>query len=80
MGSLAQEGTDYTGISGVNLTFNSSTLTQTITINTIDDSDMEGDEDFYLWLSVVSGGPVDPMSSAMMMASGTIWDNDFTMP
>lgn len=80
MGSSAVSGADFTGVSGVNLTFNSSILTQTITINTIDDSDMEGDENFYLWLSVVSGGPVDPTSSAMMMAFGTIWDNDFTMP
>lgn len=79
MACSATSGSDYTAVSGVNLNFNSSTLTQTITVNTIDDSDMEGDENFYLWLSVLSGGPVDP-GSAMMMAFGTIWDNDFTMP
>jgi len=70
---MATEGTDYIGYpGGLTLTFTASSLTQTVSISTIDDSDYEGDEDMYAWVDWQSGDPL------MMGASGSamIWDND----
>lgn len=70
---MATEGADYIGYpGGLTLTFNASSLTQTVSVSTIDDSEAEGDEDLSAWVDWQSGDPL------MMGSSGTamIWDND----
>ncbi|MBK9529055.1 MAG: hypothetical protein IPO41_12225 [Acidobacteria bacterium] len=72
-GGSAISGTDYTATSGT-LTFaaNTTTLTQTITVPTLDDLIFEGAENFDLTLS----GPTNATITGLNPAVGTIADDE----
>lgn len=69
----ATSGNDFTATSGI-LTFaaNTSTLTQTISVPTLNDLIFEGTENFNLTLS----GPVNATITGVNPATGTIADNE----
>ena len=75
-------GQDYQGHYATALTFSSGQTSKTISVSTIDDTEDESDEQFYVYITDASskhpnsGTPSDYLDSA----TGTIRDNDDTTP
>ena len=81
-GTARGSGQDYQGHYATALTFSSGQTGRTISVSTIDDSEDESDEQFYVYITDASskhpnsGTPSDSLASA----TGTIRDNDDSSP
>ena len=81
-GTARGSGQDYQGHYATALTFSSGQTSRTISVSTIDDSEDESDEQFYVYITDASskhpnsGTPSDSLASA----TGTIRDNDDSSP
>lgn len=68
---------DYTAVIGQTVTFNPGVLTQTVTVNTTSDTQVEGTENFTATLGGLNnGGRSVTISGTNGSATGTITDND----
>ena len=71
----ATAGDDFTAVSNGSLTFNAGETSKTVSITTIDDPDVEGDELFNVLLNNASGATIADGSG-----QGTIVNNDNALP